>query len=211
MMSSSASRLRVNLRWAARSWSGHCVNFLPIRARLNPGGSFIEFLHEQRRLVLDAFEHQNFTFGTLIQKLALPRDASRMPLLGATFNVDRSTTSLEFAGLAAEFELNPKERLGLELSFNIIETDHGTQLYCSFNRDLFEPATIARWLGHYRTLLEAIVSDAARPISQLPLLTEAERQQLLVGWNETARPFGGELPVHAHFEAWVERTRSKPR
>jgi amino acid adenylation domain-containing protein len=185
---------------------GHCVNFLPIRARITPEADFLSFLGEQRRLVLDAFDHQDYTFGTLLQKLALPRDASRMPLLGATFNVDRSTTNLEFGGLTAEFELNPKERLGLELSLNVIETDQGTRLYCSYNRDLFDPETINRWLGHYRALLQAIITDSAQPLTKLPLLNAAEREQLLVQWNATAHPYPGEQPVHAIFSEWVQRT-----
>ncbi len=185
--------------------AGHCLNFLPIRARMTGDPDFIGFLGAMRTLIFEAFDHQNLTFGALLQKLALPRDASRMPLLGATFNIDRSSTGLDFAGLGAEFDINPKLRLGLELSFNLLETEHGTQLYCAFNRDLFEPTTIDRWLAHYLTLLGGIVADAARPLSRLPLLSEAEQRALTDGSLAT-RSFAPERCIHELFEAHASAT-----
>ena len=185
--------------------AGHCLNFLPIRARMTGDPDFIGFLGAMRTLIFDAFDHQNLTFGALLQKLALPRDASRMPLLGATFNIDRSSTGLDFAGLGAEFDINPKLRLGLELSFNLLETERGTQLYCAFNRDLFEPTTIDRWLAHYLTLLGGIVADAARPLSRLPLLGEVELRALTDGSLAT-RSFAPERCIHELFEAHASAT-----
>ena len=185
---------------------GHCLNFLPIRARCSGDEPFTSFLDRIKTTVLDAFEHQNFTFGTLLQKLALPRDASRMPLLGATFNIDRSATDLDFGGVSAEFEINPKKHLGLEISFNLIETTKGTQLYCAFNRDLFEKTTIERWLRHYLTLLGEIVRTPETPIARLPLLGEAERKQVLDEWNATEMALPLEKRVHDLFETQVAAT-----
>ena len=186
--------------------TGHCLNFLPIRARMAGDPSFTGFLGSMRTLLLDAFDHQDQTFGALLQKLALPRDPSRMPLLGAMFNIDRGSTGLDFTGLAAEFDINPKLRLNLDISFNLIETERGTQLYCAFNRDLFEPETMDRWLDHYLTLLGGIVTDAARPLSRLPMLSEAERHRMLREWNTTRVEFPEDALVHELFEQQVERT-----
>ncbi len=158
---------------------GHCLNFLPIRTPLDPAESFAALLRRMKTVVLDALEHQHLTFGTLLQKLSIPREANRMPLLGATFNIDRGVTDLDFGPVSAEFEINPKPYLGLELSFNLIETDRGSQLYCAFNRDLFEPPTIERWLRHFFTLLENIAAAPETPLAQLSMLTELERQSLL--------------------------------
>lgn len=186
---------------------GHCLNFLPIRAQLDPDESFSALLARLRTTVLDAFEHQNFTFGTLLQKLSLPRDASRMPLLGATFNIDRAPTHLDFGAATATMDINPKSHLGLELSFNIVETAEGTQLYCAFNRGLFEPATVRRWLSHYLTLLDGIIANPSSPIATLPLLKPAEISLVTETWNATARPFPAETPVHALF---AQQARQQP-
>ncbi|MEQ1861614.1 MAG: amino acid adenylation domain-containing protein [Chthoniobacteraceae bacterium] len=178
---------------------GHCLNFLPIRARLDEAQPFSGFLATLKTDVLDAFDHQQFTFGALLQRLSLPRDPSRPPLASVTFNIDRAATALKFAGVEAEFDINAKSRLGFDLSFNLIETDHGWQLYCAFSRDLFDGATIERWLGNYRTLLESIVADAAAPVGRLPLLDDAARGQLLA-WGRGARnPYPHDCPIHELF------------
>ena len=197
--------------------TGHCLNFLPIRGRMAGDPDFLSFLGALRTLLFAAFDHQHLTFGALLQKLALPRDASRMPLLGASFNFDPGGgAGLDFAGLGAELEINPKLRTGLELSFNLIETERGTQLYCAFNRDLFDPATIDRWLGHYLTLLAAIADEPRRKIAELPLLTDAARGALLSGGKPAApaappepaaaRVFPAGLSLAALFELRAAQT-----
>ena len=75
-----------------------------------------------------------------------------------------------------------------------------------YNTDLFEAATIARMLAHFQTLLEAVVADPEQRLSDLPLLTETERQQLLVEWNDTKTDHPQDLCIHQLFEAQVERT-----
>ena len=72
-----------------------------------------------------------------------------------------------------------------------------------YNTDLFEAATIARMLGHFQILLEAMVADPEQRLSDLPLLTEAERQQLLVEWNDTKTDYPRDLCIHQLFEAQV--------
>src|SRR5205807_2012050 len=75
-----------------------------------------------------------------------------------------------------------------------------------YNADLFESATIERLVNHWQTLLEAIVAHPEQRLSQLPLLTQAERQQLLVDWNATQTPYPRQQSIPHLFEAQVERT-----
>src|SRR5262249_14877771 len=75
-----------------------------------------------------------------------------------------------------------------------------------YARDLFDRETIERFAGNFKTLLEAVVVDADRPISELPLLSEAERRQLLEEWNEASRDYPKEKLIHQLFEEQVERT-----
>src|SRR5208337_3327610 len=87
-------------------------------------------------------------------------------------------------------------------------TDAGDEIwleveYCT---DLFDEGTIRRMAGHYQRLLEGIVADPGQPITQLPLLTEDERQQMLVQWNDTARGYPADRCVHQLFEEQVGRT-----
>ena len=78
--------------------------------------------------------------------------------------------------------------------------------FFEYNTDLFDRSTIERMVGHFQTLLEGIVADPDQPISTLPLLTEDERHQLLVEWNDTAADYPKDSCIHELFEAQVERT-----
>ncbi len=185
---------------------GHCVNFLPLRLALDGAQSFDKFLHSVNNLVLDAREHHDFTFGRLLTHLALPRDPSRIPLVSVSFNVDRAPTTMRFDTASADFAPLEKTRYGLELSFNLIESDGGYRLFCHFNRDLFAAETIKRWLGHYNTLLAAIADSPATPIDKLALLTPEESSHILNDWNATSRPYPREIGLDTLFEQNVART-----
>ncbi len=185
---------------------GHCVNFLPLRADLAGDPSMSEFLTQVRRTLLDAYEHQNYTYGRLIQKLAIQRDPSRLPLVEVQFNLERIGTGMNFSGLEVEVGPNAKAFVNQDLFLNVIESDDGLVLDCDYNTGLFEAATIDRWLGHYETLLKGIAADANQPVSRLPLLSEAETRQITVEWNNTQSDYPKELCVHQLLEEQARRT-----
>ena len=84
----------------------------------------------------------------------------------------------------------------LDLSLSMREEPDGLEATLEYNRDLFDDATITRMLGHLQVLLEGIVADPDRPISALPILTEPERHQLLVGWNDTKTNYPNDECIH---------------
>ena len=86
------------------------------------------------------------------------------------------------------------------------ERSGGLRASFNYDTDLFDEGTIRRMAGHYQRLLEGIVADPGQPISQLPLLTEDERHQMLVEWNDTARGYPADRCVHQLFEEQVGRT-----
>jgi amino acid adenylation domain-containing protein len=185
---------------------GHCINFLPLRCRVAGDPDFAGLLQEAKRAFLEAFEHRQFTFGSLIQKLNLPRDQSRMPLVQATFNVERLAGGLNFAGLECELVANPHSFTAFDLNFNVLEADGALLLDCRYNTALFSAATIRRWLGHFQTLLESAVAHPQQPVARLPMLSTAERRQILEEWNDTRADFPRDKCIHRLFEEQVERT-----
>ncbi|HVA69272.1 MAG TPA: amino acid adenylation domain-containing protein [Candidatus Binataceae bacterium] len=191
---------------AGENLVGHCVNFLPLRSRIAKDAPFADFLAQLRQTVVDAYEHQNYTYGTLVRKLELPRDPSHLPLLDVQFNLERIGGGLDFAGLAAEIDPNPKSFVNFDLFLNVVESDAGLVIDCDYNRDLFDEATIARWLGHYETLLEAFAANALVPVAQIALLNDRERHQMLVEWNDTHRDYPTDALVHELFEEQAART-----
>lgn len=186
---------------------GHCSNLLPIRSKVRAEESFTEYLKRTKNAVLDAYDHQNYTYGLLVQRLALPRDPSRSPLLSAMFNIDRSGfKGLDLGGLQLEITTNRKAYATFDIYFNMLETDRGIVIDCEYNTDLFDGSSIRRWLDHYRTILEGAVADPEKAISRLPLVGDADRNQHLVEWNATARDYPRERCVHQLFEEQVNRT-----
>ena len=185
---------------------GHCVNFLPIRAHISENQTAGDLLKQTKRTVLDAYEHQTYTYGTLIRKLKVRRDPSRLPLIEVQFNLEKVGAGLAFSGLDVEVDPNPKTAVNFDLFLNIGESDQGLQLDCDYNTELFERETLGRWLRHYETLLRSIAADAAQTVDRLPLLTEAERRQIVFDANKTAGDYPRSTPVHQIIEEQAVRT-----
>jgi amino acid adenylation domain-containing protein len=156
--------------------------------------------------LLAGYEHQNYTYGRLVRKLQTPRDPSRLPLTEVQFNLERVGDDMKFDGFEAQADPNPKSFVNFDIFLNIVESKDGLMLDCDYNTGLFDEATIARWLGHYETLLLGMVDDAGQPVSRLPLLNTASRQQMLVDWNRTAADYPHSVCVHQLFEEQARKT-----
>lgn len=185
---------------------GHCVNLLPVRSRLEPSGSFQQNLAAVKKSVLDAFDHNQSTIGSILQDIKVPRSPGRPPLVEVIFNIDRDPGAVEFEGLKFECERNPKRALHFDLFFNFVEGPHSLYLECDYNTDLFEASTIKRWLGHLQTLLESIAAAPSQAIDQLPILSEPERHEITVRWNDTATKYDDVETLQSWFELQVENT-----
>ncbi|MGX1788605.1 amino acid adenylation domain-containing protein [Bosea sp. NPDC055332] len=165
---------------------GHCVNFLPIRGAIDPNEPFCAHLDKVGRIVLDAYDHQSFTLGALLKRLRIPPVSGRLPLVEVQFNLERLAGNLDFGpGVKASAEPNPKAFSTFDLYFNIGESDEGLRIDCCYGSDLFDAATIDRWLGHYRTLLAAFVANPDMVIAAMPLIEGDERQRLVSDINDT--------------------------
>jgi amino acid adenylation domain-containing protein len=185
---------------------GHCVNFLPIRVRLAEGQSAAELLQHVKRTLLDAQDHQPYTYGTLVRNLKLRRDPSRLPLVEVQFNLEKVGANLSFPDLQLEVDPNPKSAVNFDLFVNVVESDHGLLIDCDYNSDLFDRETIARWLTHFETLLNAMATDIHQEVDRLPILNDAELRQILHDWNATNREYPRHKCVHELFEEQAART-----
>lgn len=186
---------------------GHCVNLLPLRTQINSRESFRDYLQKRKTSVLDAYDRQQFTFGSLLQKLALPRDPSRIPLVPIIFNIDRGldTNTLYFDGLEVEFFSNPRTYENFEIFINATELKGKLTLECQYNTNLFDRETICRRLAEFETLLTNIVTNSEQIIATIGLLPEAERQ-LLQKWNQTKANYPQDFCIHQLVEAQVAKT-----
>ncbi|MBI4624603.1 MAG: amino acid adenylation domain-containing protein [Verrucomicrobia bacterium] len=166
---------------------GFFVNTLALRGDLAGDPTFRELLGRVRELTLEAFTHQDLPFEKLVEALRIERSPGQAPLVQVMFVLQNTSASdWQLPGLT----MTPMEldtgTAKFDLTLAVEETAHGLTAVAEYSGDLFDAATIARMLGHWRTLLEGIVADPDRRIAELPLLTEGERHQLLVEWNATA-------------------------
>jgi amino acid adenylation domain-containing protein len=174
---------------------GHCVNFLPIRGHWKSHTTVADHMQRVAAQVLEAYEHQNYTFGTLVRKLAMAREINRLPLTEVQFNLERLSERMDLPGLSVEIRPNAKAFVNFDIFLNVIESKQGLRLDCDYNTDLWDAATIDRWLDYYEMLLRSFVGEGARPVAQVDLLPPAERQWLLSDLNATKQAFPADSSV----------------
>ncbi len=180
---------------------GHCVNFLPLRGFTTGDPTAAAYLAQTRQTLLEAYDHQNYTYGRLVRRLSLQRDPSRLPLTEVQFNLEKVGAGLQFDGFEPEVDPNPKSFVNFDIFLNVIESKDGLIVDCDYNKGLFDEATIARWLSHYETLLLGMVTGVDLHVSRLPLLTEVEREQIIVDCNATSADYPRNACVHQLIEA----------
>ncbi|MEO8206360.1 MAG: amino acid adenylation domain-containing protein, partial [Chthoniobacterales bacterium] len=187
---------------------GHCLNFLPLRLHCAGNESFKSLTESLRKSVIDAYEHQNYTFGSLVRALKLPRDTSRLPLVSVMFNIDKSGFDhLHFDDLTFHVTTNAKQFVNFDLFFNLVQSETQLEVECEYNTDLYDAATIQRWLASFEELIESILSSGDTPLSELPILSDVEKQTLAT-WNTTAHDYSRDAAVHT-LVAEVGRAHSK--
>jgi non-ribosomal peptide synthetase component F/SAM-dependent methyltransferase len=185
---------------------GYCTHLLPIRTQIDDGKmSFTAYLQTLRSVLLSAYEHQDYPFANLIEQLKLHRDPSHPPLVSATFNLDKPSILPELSGLKVAWYPQPVLYSAFDLSFNFIEFGEEILLDCTYNMDVFLPATIERLIANFQVLLNGIADDPTRSLYQLPLLTQTEIQQLME-WNQTETDYPKDKTIVNLFDEQVEKT-----
>jgi amino acid adenylation domain-containing protein len=186
---------------------GHCVNLLPLRTQVNGNQSFRDYLKSRSSQVLDAYDRQPFTFGSLLSKLVLPRDSSRIPLVTVIFNIDQGLESdlLTYEGLEVECTSNPRLYENFELYINATEFKDKITLEWQYNTNLFDAATVHRHILEFETLLQGIVANPDHIIDRLPLLPQ-EEQQFLARRHQSTSIYPNDLCIHQLVEAQVKQT-----
>jgi amino acid adenylation domain-containing protein len=184
---------------------GFFLNTFILRTRFTDQLNFRSLLQQVRARALGAYAHPDFPFERLVAELAPERDLSRTPLFQVMFVL----ADPEGVSQVAKLSSNPETGTGtskFDLTLFMAETEDGLEGVMEYSADLFEAPTIQRLCGHYGTLLEALAGNPDQRISTLPLLTLREREQLLVGWNDTEVDYPGDACLHGLFEEQAKRT-----
>jgi amino acid adenylation domain-containing protein len=185
---------------------GSFVNTLALNTTITGNSSFTELLSEVRSLCLAVFAHQEFPFERLVEDLQPERNLNQNPLFQIFFVFQNiAPAGLSLPGLYTEpIEINTGTSK-FDLTLSLAERDRKLTGFFEYSTDLFEPARLERMAGHFETLLKSILADPDQPISIIRILTEGERQQLLMKWDDTAADYPKDSCIHELFEAQVER------
>ena len=194
---------------------GMIINTLPFRADLSGNPSFLQLIERVREVCLGGYEHQDIPFDRIVEALQPERSLSYSPFYQTMFSFhDAHQTELAFTGLETTILGGLSRSAKCDLSVIVIpeaeqnlvrSVGKGIILLWEYNTDLFDLDTVQRMTGHFHTLLAAAIDDPFRPLSELTLLTEAERQRTVVRWNDTAFKFPNLLNVQEAFEKHARR------
>jgi amino acid adenylation domain-containing protein/non-ribosomal peptide synthase protein (TIGR01720 family) len=186
---------------------GMFINTLALRVRLEDNPTFAALLAQVRKTAAAAYAHKELPFEYVVEALRPERVVGRHPVFQVMFLSQNAPASVgETAGL--RFEVMEHERFApqqFDLVLMMTETAGGVQGDWQFRRDLFDTITLRRATDHLIGILSAMTADCEQRVQSVPLLTAAERRQILDEWNETCAPYPN-LCFHQLFEIQVRRT-----
>ncbi|AKQ66396.1 Malonyl CoA-acyl carrier protein transacylase [Myxococcus hansupus] len=186
---------------------GCFLNTLAIRGDLSGDPTFVELLRRVKTAAIGAFTHQEIPFERLVDELRVPRDPSRMPLVQAMLTFHNTPpVEVRTPGLGVKMVELDIGATKVDLSLELRETPEGLTGGLEYPADLFELSTVELLWERFVRLLQGIVENPSRRVGELPLLSDAERQRLLVAWNDTREPVAADATLHGLFEAQAART-----
>lgn len=187
---------------------GYLLNLLVFRTSLSGNPTFRELLLREREAAVGAFAHQDLPFGKLVQELRPPQDASRNPIVQASLiYLDfPELTVMEVLGMSARHLTIDNRASRFDITLAMTETPEGFEIDIEYPTDLYRRSRMERMTKHLEILLEAIAADAGQRLSDLPILSSTETQQLLFEWNRTAAEYPRERCIHELFEAQAGQT-----
>ncbi|WP_343073630.1 amino acid adenylation domain-containing protein [Pyxidicoccus fallax] len=189
---------------------GFFINQLVMRGDLSGDPTFRELLGRTRQATLGAYAHQDVPFEELVRVLNPERSLAHAPLFQVKLVLQNTpTVELRVPGLTFRGADSGASAAKFDLTLSIQEMPEGLSCVADYSTDLFDAGTMARMLEHLQVLLEAAVAQPDTRLSSLPLLTTAERQRVLVEWNDT-RAQMVDTCAHHLFEAQVARSPDAP-
>ncbi|MFT3764371.1 MAG: amino acid adenylation domain-containing protein [Minicystis sp.] len=190
---------------------GLFLNTLVMRAQLAPDMTFKELLAKVKETSLGAFAHQDMPFERLVQELNVEPDPSRSPLFQVIFNLQNAPKeTLHLEGVRIKGAVAENATVKVDLTLMMMETPRGLTGRLEYSTDLFDAATVDRFVRQFETLLAAAAKEPQKRLRDLPVLPEDERRRLLVEWNDTAARYATAECFHELFEAQVDETPDAP-
>jgi amino acid adenylation domain-containing protein/non-ribosomal peptide synthase protein (TIGR01720 family) len=186
---------------------GFFANTLALRTDLSGDPSFRQLVAREREVALGAYAHQDLPFEKLVDEIHPQRDLARTPIFQSLLILlNTPAQALDISGLAISELAIDNATSKFEMTLYMVQGEEGISGYLEYNTDLFDAATVRRFLDHFRALAEGVAADPRPPLSEFPWLSAAEARQLLTDWNATAADFPCDRCLHELIAAQAART-----
>ncbi|MFC2145980.1 amino acid adenylation domain-containing protein, partial [Acidobacteriota bacterium] len=193
---------------------GMLVNTLALRNYPSGDKTFKEFLQEVKKSTLSAFENQDYLFEDLVEHVTLDmqRDVSRNPIFDTMFGLMNfqsqyeANLKIDIPGLSLAVREQERGISIIDLTLQVIEAEQCLWFKLEFCTKLFKHETIDRFIGFFKNIVSFIVESPDRRISHIPMMSEAEKTQVLYDFNDTETQYPQDKTIHALFQEHVEKT-----
>jgi len=184
---------------------GMFVNTLAVRTDTSGRQGFMEFLAKIKENLLKAFENQDYQYEELVENLDIKRDLSRNPLFDAVFVLQNmGAQSVEIPGLTLIPREYESETSKFDLTLQCIEDGESLLFTFEYSTMLFREAAIRRFIHYFKNIISGILKNPERKLSEIKIISEAEKEQVLVDFNNTASDYPEDKTIHTLFAEQVE-------
>ncbi len=192
---------------------GMFVNTLALRNYPSGEKAFNILLRQVKESTLQAFEHQDYPFEELVETVEVERDISRNPLFDALFVVqnfveppsEKLEQETAKAGLIVKPYIIEHKIAKFDLGLFAIEMENGLHFIFEYCAQLFKKETILRYIEYFKKIILSVIRDRSEKISRIEIISEEEKQQLLIDFNETRAGYPGNQTLHRLFEEQVAK------
>lgn len=190
----------------AESMVGLFINTLPFRVEVDPEAFLLPWL---KQVQVQQVETRQYEYSPLVEIQGWSEVNRGLPLFESILVFENYPVDISLSEPGLDLAIKnfrSIEQTNYPLTLSVIPGKE-LLLTIAYNEgERFAAATIERMLGHLATLLNTMVANPQQRLKELSLLTAAEKQQLLVEWNNTKSDYPQDLCIHQLFEAQVERT-----
>jgi non-ribosomal peptide synthetase component F len=185
---------------------GYFINTLPIRIDLSGEPTFRQLMERVQKVALNALAHQGVPVERIVEELKIERTSGPRTPFQVVFQFSPPPPTLEIHGLSVELMDVETRTAKFDLTLTLGESAEGLVGNIEYNSDLFDEATITRFIGHYETLLAAAVANPDEKVSALNLLPESERTLVLHDWSNATTKYPRDCSLHQLFEEQATRS-----
>jgi non-ribosomal peptide synthetase component F len=188
---------------------GFFVNTLPLRTSINVDASFTDLLQDVVTTTLGAQEHQQVPFEKVVEAVVKERDLSRNPLFDVLFILQNTPDipALHFGDVDLCVESQEHVTAQFDITLRMKEHPDGLMIKAEYNTGLFSQHTLQRLLTHFKQIVKTVISNPSITVGEIQMLSEAEKHQLLIDFNDTATNYPKDKTI---IDLFVEQVQIRP-